>query len=118
LLLVSDFLVQVALQGPWLLLVTAFLSVTILRLISFVRTAMPLASGMSGLSCYRYLRYERIGLVLWCTLYMTMGVTAGERWHWAAQAFGLDGATVLVAAVVAAGFVVRRRFVRWRARRR
>ena len=73
-----------------------FLSVTIPRLISFVRTTMPLAVGMSGISYYCYLRYELIGLVLWCALYMTMGVTAGEGWHWVDQMFGLDGATVVV----------------------
>jgi membrane-associated protein len=94
-----------------------FLSVTIPRLISFVRTAMPLAAGMSGLSYSRYLRYELIGLVLWCALYVTMGVAVGEGWHWAAQMFGLDGTTALLLLVVAAGFVVRRRFIRWRARR-
>ena len=94
-----------------------FLSVTIPRLVSFARTVMPLAAGMSGISYSRYVRHELIGVVLWCALYMTMGVAAGEGWHWAAQLFGLDGATVLVVVLVAAGFVVRRRFIRWRARR-
>ena len=94
-----------------------FLSVTIPRLVSFARTVMPLAAGMSGISYSRYLRHEMIGVALWCALYMTMGIAAGEGWHWAAQLFGLDGATILLVAVVAAGFVVRRRFIRWRARR-
>ena len=94
-----------------------FLSVTIPRLISFARTVMPLAAGMSGISYARYLGHELIGVTLWCALYMTMGVAAGEGWHWAAQVFGLDGATVLLVVVVAAWFVVRRRFIHRRARR-
>ena len=72
---------------------------------------------MSGLSYSRYLRHELFGVVLWCSLYMAMGVAAGEGWYWAAQLFGLDGATALLVVVVTAGFVVRRRFRRWRARR-
>ena len=94
-----------------------FLSVTVARLISFAHTVMPMAAGMSGLSYARYLRYELIGVVVWCALYMATGVVAGGGWHWAARLFGIDGASLLFGAVVAAGFLVRRRIARRRARR-
>lgn len=72
---------------------------------------------MSGISDARHLGHELIGVTLWCALYMTMGVATGEGWHWAVQVFGLNGATVLLVVVVAAGFVVRRKFSQRRARR-
>ena len=43
-----------------------FLSVTVARLISFVRTVMPMVAGMSPLPYPRYLSYELVGVVLWC----------------------------------------------------
>lgn len=79
---------------------------------------MPLAAGMSGLSYARYLRYELMGLAIWCALYMTMGAAAGEGWYWAARLWGVSGAAVVLAAAVTAWFLIRRRLVRGRARSR
>ena len=45
-----------------------FPSVTVARLISFVRTVMPMVAGMSPLPYPRYLSYELVGVVLWCAL--------------------------------------------------
>jgi membrane protein DedA with SNARE-associated domain len=76
-----------------------FLSVTIARVISFVRTVMPMAAGMSGMSYLRFLPYELLGLVLWCALYVAMGAGAGQGWVWAIQLF--DRWAVLWAALAA-----------------
>ena len=38
-----------------------FISVTVARMISFVRTVMPMAAGMSALPYVRYLPYELLG---------------------------------------------------------
>lgn len=94
-----------------------FLAVTIARLISFVRTVMPMAAGMSGMSYVRFLPYELLGVVLWCSLYVAMGAGAGQGWVWAIQF--LDRWAVLWAAIAAVllWLYVRRRPIRRRRRR-
>ena len=59
-----------------------FLSISLARVVSFVRTVMPMAAGMSELSYARFLPYELIGLLLWCALYVAMGAGAGQGWMW------------------------------------
>lgn len=88
-----------------------FLSITIPRLISFVRTVMPLAAGMSGISYARFLAYELPGLVLWCAIYMAVGMAAGEGWSWAARIFGAEGAAGFFALAATVAFLFRRRML-------
>ena len=94
------------------------LSITIARVISFVRTVMPLGAGMSGISYTRFLSYELPGLFLWCSIYMAVGMAAGEGWTWAARVFGAEGAAILLGLAAAAGYLVRRRMVYQRERGR
>lgn len=84
-------------------------SVTVARLVSFVRTLMPVAAGMSGISYRRYLPYEVVGLVGWVALYVAIGVLAGESWRVATRIVGVGGATVFVAVGLGLWLVVRRR---------
>jgi membrane-associated protein len=95
-----------------------FLSVTVARVISFVRTIMPLAAGMSTLSYARFLPYELVGLLVWCAVYIAMGVSAGEGWVLAVRLF--DARVVALTVVVIAGvwILVRRRVLRERAGKR
>ena len=86
-----------------------FISVTLARVISFVRTVMPLAAGMSDMSYRRYLPFELLGLAIWCALYMAMGVAAEQGWSLALRLFGPLGAVITAALVVGAWMVVRRR---------
>ena len=86
-----------------------FLSVTVARLISFVRTVMPMAAGMSDLAYRRYLVYDVPGVVVWCALYMIAGSAAGGGWSWATDAFGLVGALVLLALLTGLVWLARRR---------
>jgi undecaprenyl-diphosphatase len=96
-----------------------FLSVTIARVVSFVRTVMPMAAGMSDLPYRRFLPYELLGVSVWCALYMAVGAGAGEGWAAAIRFFD-SWAWVLggVAAVVLWVVLRRRRAARARARRR
>ena len=73
-------------------------SVTVGRLASLVRTLMPMAAGMSGLTYVRYLLYEVPGLTAWVAIYVAIGFVAGESWVVAVQTVGLGG-TALFAAV-------------------
>lgn len=84
-------------------------SVTVARLISFVRTLMPMAAGMSGLSFRRYVPYELVGVVGWAILYVLIGVVAGESWEAATQLVGVAGAAAFGLAGVLLGLALRRR---------
>jgi membrane protein DedA with SNARE-associated domain len=73
-----------------------FYSVTLARLLSFVRTLMPMAAGMSRLPYGRFLVYEIPGVVAWACLYVGIGYVARESWHVATQILGVGGAAALV----------------------
>lgn len=58
-----------------------FYSVTVARLVSFVRTLMPLSAGMSGVRAGTFLLFELPGLLGWVALYVGIGALAGESWE-------------------------------------
>lgn len=84
-------------------------SVTLARLISFVRTVMPMAAGMSGLRYRRYVAYEAVGLLGWAAIYVTIGLAGREGWQTASSVFGVGGAVVFFVASAVALVVMRRR---------
>ena len=84
-------------------------AVTVARLISFVRTLMPMAAGMSGLSYRRYLPYEVVGVVGWAGIYVSLGFAGREGWETATRYFGVGGAVAFVVFSVVAWLVLRRR---------
>jgi membrane protein DedA with SNARE-associated domain len=77
-------------------------SVTLARLVSFVRTIMPLSAGMSGMKPLPYLVFELPGVLLWAVLYVGIGILAGESWQLVSSLVGA-GWMVLFGAV---GFVI------------
>lgn len=85
-------------------------SVSVGRLISFARTLMPMAAGMSRLKYRTFLFYEAFGLVAWLTLYTGIGMVAGENWEVVARWVGAGGA-----ALFALGGMVL--WITWQARR-
>lgn len=64
------------------------------RLVSFARTLMPMAAGMSGLRYRTFLMYEVPGLLGWLAIYVTIGYVGGESWDAVAQWVGVGGAAV------------------------
>lgn len=84
-------------------------SVTVARLVAFVRTLMPMAAGMSGLTYPRFLMYEVPGLIGWVALYVLVGLMAGESWAVAVQTLGVSGAALFAAAGVALWMAMLRR---------
>jgi membrane protein DedA with SNARE-associated domain len=91
-----------------------FLSVTVARLISFVRTVMPLTAGMSDLPYGRFLVYDVPGVLVWVALYMTLGAAAEGGLEWAHDALGTGGALALGGLVAAGVWLARRRRTRAR----
>ena len=73
-------------------------SVTVARLVAFVRTAMPVASGVARLKFGVFLLYEIPGLLAWAALYMGIGLVAGESWERASSIVG--GGWAVIFAVV------------------
>lgn len=84
-------------------------SVTVARLVSFVRTVMPMAAGMSGMSYRTYVPYEIVGLLGWAVIYVAIGFAGREGWQVATQVVGLGGAAAFAVGTVIALWVVRRR---------
>ena len=69
------------------------------RLVSFVRTLMPGMAGFSGLRYRTFLLFDLLGLGLWGSLYVGMGVLAGENWR---RVSSLVGSGMLLVFLVAA----------------
>lgn len=84
-------------------------SVSLARLVAFVRTLMPMSAGMSGLPFPRYVPFELVGLVGWVSLYVGIGVVAGESWRLATRLVGYGGVVAFALAGVLAWLVARRR---------
>jgi len=82
-------------------------SVTLARTVSFVRTLMPVAAGMSGLPYRKYVPYELAGLGLWAGLYVVIGLVAREGWEAAARVAGVGTAAVFTVAGVALWLTLR-----------
>lgn len=86
-----------------------FYSVTVARLVSFVRTVMPMAAGMSDLRYRVFLPYELMGVVTWAAMYVTIGVVARESWR---QVTSLVGAGWVVGFLVLGLVIWARRRIR------
>lgn len=82
-------------------------AVSFARTVSFVRTLMPWAAGMSRLTYPRFLAYDVLGLAAWGGLYLGAGYLAGRSWRWVSGALG-TGWALLFAAVGLTGLLVQR----------
>ena len=85
-------------------------SVSVGRLISFARTLMPMAAGMSDLPYRTFLAFEIFGLLGWVAIYAGIGWLGGESWEAGARWVGVGGA----GAFLAAGLAL---WIAWRVRR-
>ena len=84
-----------------------FVSITLARVVAFVRTLMPLGAGMGTVGYARFLLWDAIGIVLWAASYVAVGVVAGESWQRVSRWVGAGW--IVIFAVAVAGVVVRRR---------
>jgi len=83
-------------------------SVSLARLISFVRTLMPWMAGMSELVYRRFLLYDTIGVTVWAVGSVALGYLAGESWQVLTGVVGTTGALVFVLVGLIAYLVARR----------
>lgn len=84
-------------------------SVTLARWVSFVRTLMPMAAGMSGMRFSTYLVFELPGVVGWVLLYVGVGLLAGESWELATRIVGVGGAAAFAVVGLVLWIGLRRR---------
>lgn len=73
-----------------------FYSVTVARLVSFVRTLMPMAAGMSPLRYPAFLLFEVPGVLLWAAMYAGIGLLARESWARVTSMVGAGWTVVFV----------------------
>lgn len=88
-----------------------FVSVTLARLVAFVRTLMPLSAGGGRLSYPHFLVYDLPGVAAWTAGYVAVGLVAGESWRRVVGWVGAGWAAFFAAAVLVAwlGARIRRR---------
>ena len=79
---------------------TPIYSVSLARVIPFVRTLMPLSAGRSSLTFPRFLVYEAIGVFFWALSYVGGGYLAGESWRMVSGWIGGFWAAVFVVLLV------------------
>jgi membrane protein DedA with SNARE-associated domain len=84
-------------------------SVSLARLVAFVRTVMPIAAGMSGLSYARYLVFELTGLTACVALYVGIGTLSEGSWQALTRLMGVSGAVTLLALVAMVWALLTRR---------
>ncbi len=92
-------------------------SVTLARVVSFVRTVMPMAAGMSRIRYARFLVYDVLGLVACVGLYVAIGALAQESWEAVTRALGIGGAAAFALTAMVVWWTLRSRVARRRARR-
>ncbi len=90
-------------------------SVSLARVIAFVRTLMPISAGRSELGYVRFLAYDAVGIVLWAVSYVSVGYLAGESWRLVSRMVGGFWAAVFILVIVIGslgGYRARRRALR------
>jgi len=80
-------------------------SISMARVVSFVRTVMPLAAGASEIGYRRFLAFDLLGIGLWAGVYVGVGRLAGE---YGPGANGVLGVVGVVAFAIAVRFVLRK----------
>lgn len=86
---------------PWI-------SVTLARVVAFVRTLMPVAAGAGTMRYHRFLAWDAIGIALWALTYAAVGYLAGDSWQRLSRVVGAGWSVLFLSGVLAA-FLARRR---------
>jgi len=84
-------------------------AVSFARLISFVRTLMPIAAGTSHLRYRSFVFYDILGVAAWATAHLIVGYVAGESWEQVVALMGLGWAALFALAGAVLWVIHRRR---------
>ena len=87
-------------------------AVSVGRMISFVRTLMPLMAGMSELPYRRFLAYDLLGVALWGAGSILLGVGAAAGWQRVRDDLGPWWAAAVVMLAVALWGLLKARRIR------
>ena len=88
----------------------AGLSVSLARMVPFVRTIMPLVAGSSGVAYRRFLVFDLIGIAGWAFLGLGIAYAGARSWEVGVDSVGLGWATSAGVVLIAAFVVLRRLF--------
>ncbi|RMH18056.1 MAG: DedA family protein [Gemmatimonadetes bacterium] len=96
----------------------AIVAVSFARLISFVRTLMPVAAGTSHMTYRRFVAYDLLGVAVWASAHIAVGLAAGESWRRVARLMGVGWAVLFAGAAAVVWWLVKRRLAARRVRTR
>ena len=90
----------------------AGLSVSLARMVPFVRTLMPLVAGSTGVAYRRFLAFDLLGIAGWGFLGLGVAYAGARSWQIGVGSVGLGWATSAGVVLVAAFLVVKGLFFR------
>ena len=90
----------------------AALSVSLARMVPFVRTLMPLIAGSTGVAYRRFLAFDLLGIGGWAFLGLGIAYAGARSWEIGVGSVGLGWATLGGAGLIAAFLVLKGLFLR------
>ena len=85
----------------------AGLSVSLARMVPFVRTLMPLVAGSTGVAYRRFLAFDFLGIIGWAFLGLGIAYAGARSWEIGVGSVGLGWATLGGAGLIAAFLVLK-----------
>ena len=85
----------------------AGLSVSLARMVPFVRTLMPLVAGSTGVAYRRFLAFDLLGITGWAFLGLGIAYAGAQSWEIGVGSVGLGWATLGGAGLIAAFLVLK-----------
>lgn len=82
-------------------------SVSLARMVPFVRTLMPVVAGSTKLGYCRFLAFDLLGILAWASAGLGFAYVAARGWQIGVGAVGVVGATLGGAALLASAMVLK-----------
>ena len=86
-------------------------SVSLARMIPFVRTLMPLVAGSTSVGYRRFLVFDLLGIAGWAFVALGIAYAAARGWEIGVGSIGMGWATLVGAGLIAAGLALKRLFL-------
>ena len=82
-------------------------SVSLARLVPFVRTLMPLVAGSTSVAYRRFLAFDLLGIAGWAFVALGIAYAAARGWQIGVDSIGMGWATLAGAGLIAAGLALK-----------